>query len=152
MIRKAVAQILINDSKVNDLVNGRIFPLQMPQESGFPAISYQLISLTPNDTKQQPSKYDESEFQVNVFAELIKDTIKIAGHVRRALDGYSGTVDAVRIPVVRFIDMNDNFEQDNEIKYTMLRFSVDQERVLNLLSNDRWVDEAYWNDDITMFE
>jgi hypothetical protein len=152
MIRKAVAQILINDSEVSSLTGGRIYPVAMPQTADFPAVTYQLISTLPHDTKQRPSSYDEAEFQVNVFAELMADAVEISGHVRRALDGYSGTVEAVDIPVVRFIGMNDDLSDDQNVKHTVLRFTVDEQRVLNLLENDRWVDEAYWNDSITMFE
>jgi len=152
MIRKAVAQILINDSQVAALTGGNIFPVSMPQEAGFPAITYQLISLNPNNVKSRPSSYDESEFQVTVFAELMSDTVEISGHVRRALDGYSGRVQSVDIPVLEFIGMEDNFGEDQDIKQTVLRFAVDEQRILNLLENNRWVDEAYWNDSITMFE
>lgn len=152
MIRKAVAQILINDSEVISLTGGRIYPVAMPQAADFPAVTYQLISTTPNNTKQRPSVYDETEFQVNIFAEMMADAVEISGHVRRALDGYSGTVQEVDIPVVQFTGMNDDLSDDQDVKYTILRFAVDEQRVLNLLENGRWVDEAYWDDSITMFE
>jgi hypothetical protein len=152
MIRKAVAQILLNDSQVSTLTGGRIFPVSMPQTAPFPAVTYQLISLNPANTKNAPSRYDSAEFQVNVFAETIRESVEISGHVRRAMDGYAGTVEEVSIPVLDFIGMEDDYHKDQDIKNTLLRFTVDQERILNLLETGRWVDESYWNDEITMFE
>jgi hypothetical protein len=68
------------------------------------------------------------------------------------MDGYAGTVEEVSIPVLDFIGMEDDYHKDQDIKNTLLRFTVDQERILNLLETGRWVDESYWNDEITMFE
>ena len=67
------------------LFRSRINPLILPQESTFPAISYQLISVVPHPSKSGSSKSDFARVQINSFGTSYQSAVEIADLVRTAM-------------------------------------------------------------------
>ena len=97
-IGKAIYSILSNDSSVSSTVGTRIFPSRYIDESGkyqLPFISYQVISVEPNNTKNGVSTYDYTTAQINIVGNSYNDVITLAQNVRTALDYTSGTYEGI---------------------------------------------------------
>ena len=81
----AVYNILSNNAALTAVVSSRINPLVLPQESTFPAISYQLISVVPHPSKSGSSKSDFARVQINSFGTSYQSAVQIADLVRTAM-------------------------------------------------------------------
>jgi type III secretory pathway lipoprotein EscJ len=81
----AVYNILSNNAALTAVVSTRINPLRIPQESAFPAISYQLISVIPHPSKSGSSKSDFARVQINSFGLTYQSAVQVADLVRNAM-------------------------------------------------------------------
>ena len=81
----AVYNILSNNAALTAVVSTRINPLRIPQESAFPAISYQLISVIPHPSKSSSSKSDFARVQINSFGLTYQSAVQVADLVRNAM-------------------------------------------------------------------
>ena len=87
----AIYNILRNDSAVQALVSGRIYPELAPEGAAMPYIVYSVVSNTPSDTKKS-TPVDEARcelFSVQTTYSLVND---LADKVRAALDRAGVTV------------------------------------------------------------
>ena len=83
---KIAYNILSNYSALTALVSTRINPLRIPQESAFPAISYNLVSVIASPTNTSHSRTDFARVQVNSFGATFSDAIDVAAQVRAAFE------------------------------------------------------------------
>lgn len=81
----AVYNILSNNAALTAVVSSRINPLVLPQESAFPAISYQLISVVPHPSKSGSSKSDFARVQINSFGTSYQSAVEVSDLVRSAM-------------------------------------------------------------------
>lgn len=81
----AIYNILSNNSALTAVVSTRINPLRLPQETSFPAITYQTISVVPHPSKSGPSKSDFARVQINSFGTTYQSAVQVADLVRTAL-------------------------------------------------------------------
>jgi type III secretory pathway lipoprotein EscJ len=81
----AVYNILSNNAALTAVVSTRINPLRIPQESSFPAISYQMISVIPHPSKSGTSKSDFARVQINSFGLTYQSAVQVADLVRNAM-------------------------------------------------------------------
>ena len=112
MSEKAIYGILNAVTEITDLVSG-IFPVVATQDSSFPYIIYQKVTTIPTDIKSAGSPLDRARYQVDIYSKSKSQAITIAGHVRTALDRYSGTIAGIKVDSVRFVDEQDGpFEEE----------------------------------------
>lgn len=83
---KIVYSILSDATSVTALVGSRLNPVRIPQESTFPAISYNLVSLIVNPTNSGHSRTEFARVQVNIYATSFADAVQLSGQVRNAFD------------------------------------------------------------------
>lgn len=104
--QKAVFEILSNASAVTSLVNTKIYPTFVPQDTKFPAVIYRIVGKQPIDTKDGVygsvdtlaiEIYDDEAVQCSDIGEAIRDT----------LDRYRGTVQSVQIDKIIFESQSD---------------------------------------------
>lgn len=81
----AVYNILSNNSALTAVVSTRINPLRIPQESAFPAISYQLVSVIPHPSKSGSSQSDFARVQINSFGTTYQSAVQVSDLVRSAM-------------------------------------------------------------------
>lgn len=84
---KLVYTTLTTDAALAALVDGRIYPLRIPQNEALPAITYQQAS-RPNGGLRGCGQPDRGLVQVSIFAKSYEQVEAISTAVRRALDGY----------------------------------------------------------------
>ena len=114
-IGKAIYSILSNDSSVSSSVGNRIFPSRYIDESGkyqLPFISYQVVSVEPNNTKNGVSTYDYTTAQINIVGNSYNDVITLAQNVRTALDYTSGTYEGVVVDKIFFENSVEVFDEN----------------------------------------
>lgn len=109
LIDEAVRSILLSNPAVYELVGTRIYPLVLPLDCTFPAISYSKPSSPHNRVVKSP------RFQIDCWDKANNFTAvqKLSLAVEAALNGYSGTVSGITIegiyPLISHDLSDDNF-------------------------------------------
>lgn len=101
---KVAYNILSNYSALTALVSTRLNPLRIPQESAFPAISYNLVSVVPTPTKSGHSRTDFARVQVNSFGTTFASATAVAAQVRAAFEAATlpSTFNGVTVQTIEF--------------------------------------------------
>lgn len=101
---KIVYNILSNYAGLTSLVSTRLNPLRIPQESAFPAISYNLVSVVASPTNTSHSRTDFARVQVNSFGTTFASATAVAEQVRAAFEAATlpGTFNSVKCQTIEF--------------------------------------------------
>lgn len=83
---KIVYSILNNNAALTALISTRLNPVRIPQESSFPAVSYQLVSEVPNPTKSGHSRTEFARVQVNAYGLTLASADSVASAIRTAFE------------------------------------------------------------------
>ena len=83
---KIVYNILSNNAALTALISTRLNPIRIPQESAFPAVSYQLVSEVPNPTKSGHSRTEFAKVQVNAYGLTLASADSVASAIRTAFE------------------------------------------------------------------
>ena len=131
-VGKALVNILNADSSVTALIGAggsttgiRCFPsaYRVPATMTVPFMTYQVVSDTPNNTKNYKSLYDYVTVQINVYDTKYDDLQALVALVRNALAYKSGTFNTVVVNKIFFEGGSDAYDEtfgDNGIyQYTM---------------------------------
>lgn len=116
----AVYQLLVQDTATVALVGTNIFPGQVPQKNGYPAIVYSQLGENRIETKDGPVK-DGHRFSLEIYADANDNAggyVKaqdVANAAKNLLEWYNGTVDGTTYRI-RFVDQTDaTFEDVSEV-------------------------------------
>lgn len=99
--------ILTNNTDVTDLVSTRIYPNILEQGAVMPAITYQQTSGPRDEVMDGPSGLVDSSFGIIVYSGDYSEVRTVANVIRKALDGYSGTADAIEIEAIHLVSESD---------------------------------------------
>lgn len=124
MIESALRSRLATFSGLTALVGTRIYPLIMPQDAAFPAVTYQKISGPRVHAKEGPLGEAYPRFQVSVWAKEFGDSRRVSEQVRLALDGWRGTVAGVTVRDSALANETDLYESDTATYHTALDFII----------------------------
>lgn len=91
LIDEAIRAVLLANQTIYGLVGTRIYPLQLPLECSFPAISYSF----PSDVYRRVAR--PARLQIDCWAQDFTQCKSLKNAVEKALDGYSGTVLGINI-------------------------------------------------------
>lgn len=129
---KIAYNILSNYGELTSLVSTRINPLRIPQESAFPAISYNLVSVITSPTNTSHSRTDFARVQVNSFGVTFSDAINVAAQVRAAFEAatYPGIFNGVLCQAVE-ID-SEMHMTDDEAGFAGI-YQVSQDFIINYI-------------------
>lgn len=129
---KIAYNILSNYGELTSLVSTRINPLRIPQESAFPAISYNLVSVITSPTNTSHSRTDFARVQVNSFGVTFSDAIDVAAQVRAAFEAatYPGIFNGVLCQAVE-ID-SEMHMTDDEAGFAGI-YQVSQDFIINYI-------------------
>jgi len=129
---KIVYSILSNATGVTALVGTRINPVRIPQESAFPAISYNLVSIAANPTNSGHSRTEFARVQVNVYATSFADAVELSAQVRVAFDD-AVTPDTYNDSYVQVIEYDgENHTADDTAAFAGL-YQISQDYLLNYI-------------------
>ena len=129
---KIVYSILSNAAGVTSLVGTRINPVRIPQESAFPAISYNLVSIAANPTNSGHSRTEFARVQVNVYATSFADAVELSAQVRVAFDD-AVTPQTYNTAYVQVIEYDgENHTADDTAAFAGL-YQISQDYLLNYI-------------------
>ena len=110
-LKTAIRTILIGDSAVNAIVDGRVTPGGDPVR-GESSVTFHRISRVSEPRMEGPDTLAHTTIQVNSFGARDFLTEQLSDAVRNALDGFSGTINGVAIS---YIDLQDESDLDDFI-------------------------------------
>ena len=114
----AIRSLLVNDSDVNAIVSGRIYPEMAIEGAQTPYIVYSVMSNTPSNTKDG-TPIDEANVEILSVARSYSQANDLADKVRDALDRVGTTVSVAEGSIVV-----------NSIQYTNEITQVTEDRSL----------------------
>lgn len=71
-------------------IDGRIYPVLLPQDPTYPALTYQLISDPRGHTHDGPDGLVDARYQITTWSRVYADVKDTTNAVRLALDGFKG--------------------------------------------------------------
>lgn len=106
MIGAAVRTILLADSTVSGLVGTRIYPLELPLDCSFPALTYAIIS----DPFQIVMR--SARVQINCWAADYTERETLKDSVEAALKFYTGLKEGETIEIISPVGPYDHIKDD----------------------------------------
>ena len=91
MIEHAIYSILSNDSGVTAITT-RIYPIMLPQNAVYPAISYQVNEDTEDETFDGQGTFQRINLEVDAWSDTHAGMLTLADAIKAAIKNYSGTV------------------------------------------------------------
>lgn len=123
MLEAALVSELKKASSYHTLIDGRIYPLKLPQEITLPATVYQRINTTRYHCMQEDSKLSSPRIQLDHYSTSYITAKSVAEACRAKLQNFSGTIGAGAETkegvAVLLQDETDHFEDDT--KYWRVR-------------------------------
>lgn len=111
-VETAIRARLVADATVSGLIGTRAYALVLPQETAYPAITYNRVSGVRVHDLDGPAGRGTPRISVNSWAETYLEAKALAAAVRVCLDGFRGTVGGVEINNISIENEIDLFEED----------------------------------------
>ncbi len=122
-VEVALVTLLKNATGVALLAGTRIFPMIAPANVAPPFVTYQRISGARDHALSGPTGFAQPRIQIDAFATTYLGAKALGAEIREALDGYRGTVGAVRIGGISLASDQDMYE--GEVDPPLYRVSMD---------------------------
>lgn len=122
MTGKSIYSLLSGAAGVTNIVSTRIFPSRIPQIKDFPAISYHQIANVPSETKDDVSRFDREDFDINLWSKDYSQINSLAKEVRAALDRKSINAQGITVDQIVFVREIDDYSDPAEIYKKILQF------------------------------
>lgn len=97
-----IFNLLNNDAATSAIVGNRIFPALTSKNAALPYVTYDIITITPNDTKTGVSRVDEIDVEMVCHAATYSAASDLGDAVRAALDRSNVTLDDVVFDSIQF--------------------------------------------------
>jgi len=127
-IEQAIYARLVADVPVNTIVEGRVFPVIMPDNSRFPCITFQRIAVQREHLLEGRGNFASGEFVIECWVKRdpqgIATMADLAKKVRDCVDGVRGTLSSVDVQGILSINEFDIYEPDVEVFRRTLRFRI----------------------------
>jgi hypothetical protein len=115
-IEKLIFSVLSNDGTVSGLVAARIYPMVVPRNASYPAITYQQTAGDREHTMAGPIGMVDSRFVINCWATTYNGARALSDAVRIALDGNSTDVGSQALYVIFLENETDTVEQKDGVR------------------------------------
>ena len=108
---------LLDDAPVAALVVARIYPLKLPQNPTYPALTYEIVSDIPYRGLAGDADLEVIRVRIHAWAETFAGAIDLATKVRTATADFSGTMGspAIKVTSAKFETWNDLYEDVPEV-------------------------------------
>ena len=121
-----IFSLLSNDAAVTAIASNRIFPVISGKNSDKPFVTYDIITVQPDDTKTGVSKVDAVDVECVCHAETYSAMADLADAVRSALDRQSVTTATVTIDSIQYQSGNVEVTDRPRKFMAVLEFKVRQ--------------------------
>lgn len=79
-------------SALYSLVNGRCYPIKLPERATFPALTYFQVSGSENNTHDGYDNTSINRWQISCWAKTYKEAKELASAVKQQLRAFSGSL------------------------------------------------------------
>ena len=123
----AIRQIIINALGEGDFA---VYPVILPQQKPYPAVTLRISDTKTNDTKTTISPIDNVIVTASIFAKTYNEAQDIETQIRQAIDGFTGivvtTLDSVshRFDEIRFLGRKDDFDEESVLFVRLADYDV----------------------------
>ncbi len=115
-ICQAVYEYLCTDKAIQALVQGRIYPIVLPQDKPLPAIVYSPVVANYDSALQGDTGYVRQTIQIVCHDKTFKKARELSRLVKSALQDYKGDMCGLVIQAV-FIKTDYEFNGNTALKY-----------------------------------
>jgi hypothetical protein len=124
----AVVALLEAHPGLAALIGTRLYPERLPDQPGFPALTYKEVSEVPTYAHDGDANYDKSRFQFDCWAVTKTEAKAVAAQLRDCLGGYRGISEGVTIHmskyVLGFVDRNESLDKWRAVQDYKFEFST----------------------------
>lgn len=97
IIGNYIAAAIKASSAMNALISGRIYPVIIPQNDPYPAITYSVVNSPADTGHETAATQDRATVQFNIWASTYASCLAIDTALRTLLDNVSGTAGGVTV-------------------------------------------------------
>lgn len=112
MIGKVIKYKFDNDSALNGLFGGRVFPVVGAQTKATPFAIYEVVNITTSMSKESDSHIDELDVRITLISTKYSDTQNAVEYVRSAFVRMNQTIGGVKVKSCAFEGQRDLFSDD----------------------------------------
>lgn len=123
-IEAAIYYKLTNASAITNVVSTRIYPIELPQNVVYPAVTYQRVSTVRNNALDIPLGVTTIRLQTDCYGISLSTAQQIADLIREELNGFNGTVQTIKIYSIFADDERHFFEENLEQKRVMVDYLI----------------------------
>ena len=120
----AVVAYLRDHALLQPVLRGRIYPLRLPQNPTFPAVTYQRVSTTAQTAHDGPVSLLTTRLQLDVWGERYADVKYVAELLHLALLGWSGIIGTSKIWITGQLGEVDLQDPDTQLYRVSMDFAI----------------------------
>ena len=114
MIGKVIKYKFDNDSALNTLFGGRVFPVVGAQSKATPFAIYEVVNISTSMSKESDSHIDDIDVRITLVSTKYSDTQNGIEYVRDAFVRMNGTIQGVKVQSCMFEGQRDLFSDDEQ--------------------------------------
>jgi len=123
-IGKSLYAYLITVTAITDLVNQRIYPVILPQNSPMPAITYQQLVEIQTHTMGSDSGPGRDIYDIHCWADKYDDVQSLADAASTALKDKTGTMGSHTLQRILQEDRADIYDSITETYHIVLEYTI----------------------------
>lgn len=124
-IEEAIYTHLVGNAGVLALAGNRVYPLNLPQNPSYPAITYRRVTTRRVMAHDGPEDLGFPRFQFDCYAVGYREVRDLANALRAALNGYRGIMGGgVEVDGVIFLNEVDDFGDTAEVFRVTVDFLI----------------------------
>ena len=134
-----IGKVLYSQLNALEGISTRVYPMRIPQDIDLTtqsAISYYVISTTPETVKDSRSVVDTVRIQVSIFSTSYSAVNTLAGLVREALDGLTGEIAGCSVDGCYYTDETDQYEDEHDVYHRAQDYLVRVKNGASINQND----------------
>jgi len=112
MIGKVIKYKFDNDSNLNALFSGRVYPLVGKQTATYPFAIYEIVTNDTTKSKESDSHIDEINVRITNVSQTYSDTQNAVSYIRNAFVRMNETIESVKVQSCSFDGERDLFSDD----------------------------------------
>ena len=105
-------------------VDSRVHPKKLPQNTSYPALTYEIVSDPRGHTHDGPDGRVEARVRVTAWSPSYADVAEATGEVKDALDGYLGAMGDVRVWSVRHTGGRDLYDSEVHVHHRPVDYLI----------------------------
>lgn len=114
MIEHVIYSLLSNSVPVSALVSSRIYPIMLPQNAAYPAISYQVSEDGAESSYDGQGTFQRVSVEIDAWSDTHAGMLTLADEITNTLKNYSGTNSGVVIDKITIDSAVSVFETEIE--------------------------------------